>query len=285
MNPVSRRRRLPVGLWTVWAWLMVALGGVSIGAGIVGGILAPSVLLDVVSFWPLVVIPLAAALVLWKRRSSKAGAVPPLLVITIVAMVVGLHLLGWSKLPSAAADLIGPPTQDGTVSLTISLPGALAVDAGDAPLYVVELDRAGGSLGVPEALELSNDGALSIDIAQRDGGRWFRTKGWALRLARRPVWSLYLTSPELDADLQELAIDSLTVNGSGTVLLGPSPAAVTVTGTFTFGVTPGASVEVHGSATVPSGWEPTDDGYRSPGTGSPISVSVTEGSQVVIKEV
>ncbi len=271
-------------MWTVWAWLMVALGGVSIGAGIVGGILAPSVLLDIVSFWPLVVIPLVTALVLWRRRSARAGAVPPLLLITIVALVVGLHLLGWSKLPSAAADLIGPPTQDGTVSLMISLPGALSVDAGEAPLYTVTLDRAGGSLGVPEALERSADGALSIDIAERDGGRWFRTKGWMLKLARRPVWSLHLTSSQLDADLRELAIDSLSVDGSGVVLLGPSPAAVTVTGTFTLDVTPGASVEVHGSAAVPSGWEPTDDGYRSPGSGASISISVTEGSQVVIKE-
>jgi len=284
VNPINRRRRLPAGLWTVWAWLMVALGGVSIGAGIVGGILAPSVLLDIVSFWPLVVIPLVTALVLWRRRSSRAGAAPPLLLITIVALVVGLHLLGWSRLPSAAADLIGPPTQDGTVSLMISLPGALAIDAGDAPLYTVALDRTGGSLGVPEALERSADGVLSIDIAQRDGGRWFRTKGWMLTLARRPVWNLHLTSPQLDADLRELAIDSLTVDGSGTVVLGPSPAVVTVTGTFTLDVTPGASVEVHGSATVPSGWEPTDDGYRSPGSGVSISVSVTQGSQVVIKE-
>lgn len=284
MNPISRRRRLPVGLWAVWAWLMVALGGVSIGAGIVGGILAPSIVLDVVSFWPLVAIPLVAAVFLWRRHSPKAGALPPLLLIAIVALAVGLHLLGWSKLPSAAADLIGPPTQVETVSLTISLPGPLAVDAGDAPLYTVKLDRAGGSLGVPEALERSADGALSIDIAQRDGGRWFRTKGWLLKLARRPVWNLRFTSPQLDADLRELAIDSLTVVGSGTVFLGPSPATVTVTGALTLDVAPGASVEVHGSATVPPGWEPTDDGYRSPGTGSPISISVTEGSQLVIKE-
>jgi hypothetical protein len=105
-----------------------------------------------------------------------------------------------------------------------------------------------------------------------------------MKLARRPVWSLHLTSPQLDANLRELAIDSLEIDGSGTVLLGPSPATVTVTGTFALDVPAGVPVEVHGSASVPSGWEPTDDGYRSPGSGTSISISVTEGSQVVIKE-
>ncbi len=284
MNSISRRRRLPAGLWTVWAWLMVALVGVSIGAGIVGGILAPSVLLDVVSFWPLVVVPLIAAVVLWRRRSSRTGAVPPLLLITIVSLVIGLHLLGWSKLPSSAADLIGPPAQQGTVSLSISLPGRLVIGVGDSPLYTIRLDRAGGNLGVPEALERSTDGVLSVDVHQMDGGRWFRTEGWTATLARSPVWKLDLSSTQLEADLRELAIDSLTVDGSGTVLLGSSPATVAVSGAITVGVAPGTAVEVHGSASVPAGWERTDDGFRSPGTGSSISIAVTEGAHVVIKE-
>jgi len=285
VKPLRRGRRLPTGLWTIWAWLMVALGGVSIGAGIVGGILAPSVILDIVSFWPLVAIPLVVAIVLWIRRSSRAGAVPPLLLITIVLLVVVIHLLGWAKLPSSAADLIGPPTREGTVSLSISLPGPLSVHADDSPLYEVRLDRAGGSIGVPEALERDADGVLAVDIHERDGGRWFRTDGWAATLARSAVWKLELSSPQFEVDLRELAVDTLSVDGAGTVLLGPSPSTVTVDGTVTIGVPAGTAVEVHGDATVPAGWQQTDDGFRSPGTGSSIEVSVTEGARVVIQEV
>lgn len=264
---------------------MVALSGVSIGAGIVGGILAPSIILDIVSFWPLVIIPLVVAIVLWIRKSSRAGAMPPLLLITIILLVVVVHLLGWSKLPSAAADLIGPRTQEGTVSLSVSLQGRLTIRAAASPLYEIKLDRVGGSLGVPEALERSTDGSLTVDVQERDGGRWFRTDGWTALLARGAVWKLQLSSPQLDADLRELALDTLTIDGAGTVLLGPSPSTVTVNGTVTIGVASGSAVEVHGDATVPAGWEQTEDGYRSPGTGPTVTIAVTDGAQVVIEDV
>jgi hypothetical protein len=277
---------VPASLWTLWAWLMVALGGVSIGAGIVGGILAPSVILDVVSFWPLVLVPVVVGLVLWRRQSSRVGAIPPLLLITILTLAVVLHLVGWSRLPSAAADLSGPSSQGvSTVALTITLPGRLAVHAGQEPLYTVRLDREGGSLGVPEALEQrAGEGALAVDVHQRDGGRWFRTDGWVVELAEGPAWDLDLSSPGLQADLRSLRVDSLTVDGVGDVLVAAAPADITISGTITVAVVSGAVVEVHGPATVPAGWQVTDDGFRSSGDGPVVRISVTDGADVVIKE-
>jgi hypothetical protein len=264
---------------------MVALGGISIGAGIVGGILAPTVLLDIVSFWPLAAIPLIAGIVLWRRRSSKLGAVPPLLLLSFVMLVVVLHLIGWSKLPSAAGDLIGPSAADvSEVSMTVSLPGALAIREGDGPLYVVRLARSGGSLGVPEALESSVDGTMDVDIHQRDGGRWFRTNAWSAVLNGGPMWTLDLSSPSLDVDLNGLNVGSAMVDGGGSVVAGASTSTISVTGSFTIEVPSGAKVEVYGSADVPGSWASTDDGFQSPGQGSSIVIDVTEGSHVVIKE-
>ena len=142
-------------------------------------------------------------------------------------------------------------------------------------------------MGVPEALERGGGSEpMSIEIRQRDGGRWFRTNGWSLRLATRPQWQLNLTSPSLDADLRSLSLISGEFSGSGSVLLGSPNGEMTVvvSGAITVEVPSGVVVQVDGSATVPANWEATADGYRSGGEGALVTISVTEGSQAVIKQ-
>ncbi|NOY54665.1 MAG: hypothetical protein GXP34_01630 [Actinobacteria bacterium] len=275
----------------IWAWLMVVLGGVSIAAGIVGGVLAPSVILDIVSFWPLLALAALVAVAFrpWRRTdSSRIGAIFPMLLITVLGVTVSLHLLGWSRLPSAAADLTGPGSDTASVvSLKVDLPGKLVLDSGEGALYTVKLDREGGRLGVPEALERGGgEETMFIEIRQKDGGRWFRTNGWAIRLAPEPAWNLSLTSPEFAADLRSLDVRSAEFSGSGSVLLGPPVEGmlVVVSGSVVVEVPSGVLVEVKGTATVPGGWETTSGGYRSAGQGPAIEVSVTEGSRVVIKQ-
>jgi hypothetical protein len=274
-------------MWVIWAWLMVAFGGVSIAAGIVGGILAPSVILDIVSFWPLVALGAVVGIVLLLLHRRLAGSLFPLLLIVVLAAAVGLHLLGWSRLPSAAADLSGPlPGSVSAASLKIDLPGKLAVGPGGGALYTVRLDREGGDLGVPEALESGPaNSTFSVEIRQRDGGRWFRTNGWTVSLDKSPVWTLDLSSMQLDADLRSLHVTQGTFQGSGRVAVGAEASELTVSGAIVLEVPADASVELHGPATVPAGWEATTDGWKSPGSSEAVvRVDVTDGSDVVIKQ-
>lgn len=268
---------------------MVVLGAVSIAAGIVGRVIAPSVILDVVSFWPLyaLAVVVATAVLPWRRGKAILSALLPLLWILVSGLVVALHLLGWSKLPSAAADLRGPDTgATSMATLHAELPGRLVVGAGDSVLYEVKVDRKGGTLGVPEALERGSDDEFSVDVRQRDGQQWFRTDGWSVFLSPLPRWDLRLTSPDLTADLRSLTLGAGEISGAGSISL-PVPDAdwnLVIDGTFTVEVPSGSLVEVTGAATVPAEWVPTELGMRSLGQGPVIAIAVTEGSQTVIKE-
>ncbi|NIA25713.1 MAG: hypothetical protein GWP04_09110 [Gammaproteobacteria bacterium] len=287
----DRGAGLPTGFWALWAWLMVVLGGVSIAAGIVGGILAPSVILDIVSFWPLLALAVlvAAALRPWRRpETSRLAAILPMLLITVLGVAVSLHLFGWSRLPSAAADLTGPAADAAsTVSLKVDFPGRLILGSGEGALYTVKLAREGGRLGVPEALEHGGgEETMFIEVHQRDGGRWYRTNGWTIRLAPQPSWDLSLTSPDFAVDLRSLDVRSVEFSGSGSVLMGPpvEGMVVVVSGSVVVEVPSDVLVEVKGTATVPGGWERLNGGYRSTGQGPSIEISVTDGSRVVIKQ-
>ncbi|MGZ8754922.1 MAG: hypothetical protein ACXW15_07000, partial [Acidimicrobiia bacterium] len=157
--PVERKGSSP---WTLWAWLMVVVVIVSIAAGVFGGILAPSVVLDVISLWPLVVgafFVAAALLPLRKHGPARVAAVLPLLLITMLGASVVLHLTGWEQLPSSSGDLIGPRVVGVEhAELTLDLTGRLLMAAGEGDLYAVRVERRGGSTGVPEALESDFEG-------------------------------------------------------------------------------------------------------------------------------
>ena len=282
----------PSSPWTLWAWLMVAVIIVSIAAGVVGGILAPSVVLDVISLWPLAVgafFVAAALLPLRKRGPARVSAVLPLLLITMLGSSVVLHLTGWDELPSSSGDLLGPAAagvQD--AELTLDLTGGLLVAAGDRDLYAVRVERRGGSTGVPEALESNfEEGPSFVVLHEVDGGRWFQTSGWELSLGVGPIWSLTLDSPDLQADLTGLQLKMLALAGNGSVSL-PSPGeaglACSVTGAYIIEVPAETAVELVGAATVPGGWVETVGGSQSPFAGPSILITVAEGARVEIRQ-
>jgi len=284
--------RRPSSPWTLWAWLMVAVAVLSIAAAVFGGILASSVVLDVVSLWPLVVgafFVAAALLPLRKRGPTRISAVLPLLLITMLGSSVVLHLTGWQQLPSSSADVIGPRAAGVEVAeLTLDLTGRLSVKAGEGDLYEVQIERSGGSTGVPEALESSFvDGPFFVVLREGDGGRWFRTSGWELSLDPTPAWTLVLDSPDLRADLTGLRLRALTVGGGGSVALplpGEAGAAITVDGVFVVEVPAETRVEVIGVSTVPGGWVETADGHQSPFAGSSLLITVMDGARVDIRQ-
>lgn len=286
-DPGSSRGSSP---WTLWAWLMVAVAAVSIAAGVVGGILAPSIVLDVVSLWPLAVgafLVAAALLPFRKRGPARISAVLPLLLTTMLGSSVVLHLTGWQPLPSSSADLTGPPAAGiPDAELTVDLTGRLSVVAGEGDLYDVRLERSGGSTGVPESLESNFDeGPLFVVLRETDGGRWFQTSGWELSLAAESMWSLVLTSPDLQGDFSGLGLSALTVGGSGSVGVprpGEAGLPVNVEGRFRIEVPGETRVEVIGPAMVPGGWVETIEGHQSPFDGPALVISVAEGAQVEI---
>lgn len=282
--------RRPSAAWTLWAWLMVAVAIVSIAAGVVGGILAPSVVLDVVSLWPLAVgafLVAAALLPLRKRGPARISAVLPLLLITMLGASVVLHLTSWRQLPSGSADIVGPRAVGvAEAELTIDLSGSLAVGAGAGDLYSVSIKRQGGSTGVPEALEsLFEDGPLFVVLRETDGGRWFQTSGWEVMLGTEPTWSLTLASPNVEADFTAIRIGELHLLGTGSLQL-PRPAendiAVGLDGVFNVEVPAETGVEIIGTAVVPGGWVETVGGHESPFPGASLIISVAEGSQVEV---
>lgn len=287
--PVERKASSP---WTLWAWLMVVVIIVSIAAGVFGGILAPSVVLDVISLWPLVVgafFVAAALLPLRKHGPARVAAVLPLLLITMLGASVVLHLTGWEQLPSSSGDLIGP-TVVGVehAELTLDLTGRLLMAAGEGDLYAVRVERRGGSTGVPEALESDFEGGpYFVVLREIDGGRWFQTAGWELSLGVGPTWSLVLDSPDLQADLTGLQLKGATLGGMGFVSLpgpGEDDISITVDGVFIIRVPAETGVEVTGVAMVPGGWIETTDGYQSPSAGPSILIRVVDGAQVEIRQ-
>ena len=284
--------RTPSSPWTLWAWLMVAVVVVSVAAGVVGGILAPSVVLDVISLWPLAVgafFVAAALLPLRKRGPARITAVLPLLLITMLGSSVVLHLTGWEQLPSSTGDLTGPSAAGvRDAELTLDLTGSLSISTGGGDLYAVKVERRGGATGVPEALESTfEEGPSFVVLREVDGGDWFQTSGWDLALAAGPVWSLVLDSPELDADLSGLQLKALELDGQGTVFLprpGEIETAATVEGVYVIHVPAETGVVVAGVAVVPGGWAETVEGHQSPFVGPSILITVVDGARVEIRQ-
>jgi hypothetical protein len=282
--------RRPSSAWTLWAWLMVAVATVSIAAGVVGGILAPSVVLDVVSLWPLAVgafFVAVALLPLRRRGPARISAVLPLLLLTMLGSSVVLHLSAWERLPSASADVIGPRAVGiDDAELALNLTGSLSIEAGEGDLYSVWIERSGGSTGVPEALESDfEDGPFFVALREIEGGRWFQTSGWELALDPGPTWSLTVDSPDLEANLTGMQLKSLSLGGAGFVAV-PSPVAVDIAinieGRYRVEVPAETSVRIIGAATVPGGWVETGDGHQSPYGGWSLVITVGEGAQLEV---
>lgn len=285
------RGRLP-SAWTLWAWLMVVAALVSIAAGVAGGILSPSVVLDIVSLWPLLLgafLIAAALLPLRKRGPARTAAALPMLILTMLGASVVLHLIRWDRLPSAAASLAGPPAAGvAEASLSLELPGRLDVGADGVVLYAVTPEHRGGSVGVPEALESEFEGGpLFILLRERDAGRWFRTAGWEVTLAAGTRWTLSISSPDLRADLRDLNLSSLGLSGRGAVTLpgaSGSDLAVSVSGDYVIDVPASVPVEVIGAAAVPGGWVPTEDGQRNLFEGFGLVLTVADGATVEVRQ-
>lgn len=272
---------------TLWAWLFVALLAVAMAIGIVGRVFSTAVVLDLVSFWPfLVVIFLVAATVLPRSRGRWLASVVPLLLIGWLVTAIVLHLNGWDQLPSSAARLSGP-IHIGTADMTLDVPGLIHVvgEASQPESYLVHPRRAGGDVGAPEALERQDDTSLTIGLRPIDTSRWFESEGWDISLDERITWSLDITATRFTLDLTTLDLTAVVATGDGTILTplpGENTADLELRGNVTVVVTPESIVSVIGDASVPVGYTATEEGFRS-GEGDPTLVITVASGDVAVE--
>lgn len=282
---------VPKSVWPIWAWMMVGVVVIVMGVGVVGGVLLPSVVLDVVSFWPGFLLAFLLAAALWplsRRFSSRLKATVPLLVLSWLGLAVALHLAGWSELPSSAGDLLGGPTEEIEVgSLSLEVEGLLRLSTGpQSDLYSVTMMRRGGPVGAPQALETLPNGSVEVDIVERPQSFWYSAAGWDVVLADSIPWTVAASAGNVEADLRSVAVRGGSFGGEGRIELGEveSGAVIVFDGAFDVSVAPGAVVVVEGEATVPDGWVVTELGHASPSTGDGYTLVVSGQSTVSITE-
>lgn len=256
--------------FTVAAWMLVVAVLVAGAAGVLGGILSSSLVVDLAALWPLPALAiLVGALVAWRGRSRRSGAVLPLAILSAFVLAGAIHLGGWDQLPSATARLSGPPPADlsAPTELIAQISGDLVVRAHpDGVAYRVDPILRGGSAGVPRATETSVDGAMSVTLeAAEETPSWYTFAGWRVGLHPDVTWRLVLNGT-IDADLTAVVLSSAAIAGSGTLRLGqpPGDVSVIIAGDFDVTVPPGVAVIVDGEAHVPASWEASGGGAVSP---------------------
>ena len=269
---------------------MAAMLTTAAAVAISTSVLSPGVVLDAISLWPGVVPFVVALLVVafrkaWRRR---AGAVPPLLIITWLLLASAAHLSGWVALPSSSAELVGPinsaPVELATA--TISPRGRLIVESStDDALYQVRFLRLGGPVGVPAAEEITGGSGLNISVSDRGTTHWFRYAGWRLLLRPETIWNLNLGG-DVSGNLSALTLGSLTLNGSGSVTLNTATQStpVAILGSYVISLPAGAVASVRGEAEVPESWIETEDGFASGEAGEGWIMSVAEGGSLRVNQ-
>lgn len=279
--------------FTVAAWIIVAAMLVAGVVAVVGDILSSALVVDLVAMWPLLVLVVAVGLVAWwrSRRSGtpRAGAILPLSIISVLVLAVAVHLGGWDELPSAETRLVGPPPTElsSTVALTAQIDGRLLVGAvAGGAAYTVDPILRGGGVGVPEAVETSVDGEISIEMQAADAPDWYRFAGWDLGLSPDLSWRLVLNGA-MEANLSDLPVEALAAGGSGSVALGDPPdggGSVVVSGAFALSIPAGAAAVARGEVVVPDGWDEDGDTVRSPADGAAWRIRVEGDTPVRITE-
>lgn len=272
------------GIPPLWALPIGIAAGVF--ASVSAGVTSRAVFLDLAAWWPVWAGVVALVLVARGRYLGvvRLSGLVPLLVFALAVSFVTGHVQGWAAMPSASGHLVGPAPDFQRAAVTASIDGRLEV-VGDATfLYEVTPIRWGGEVGIPDAIEQTGDGAISVSIRPPDDPGLQAFRGWILRLSPEPVWDLSFEG-EITADLSRLSLGGLQLSGTGSVVLGPvGPATgAVVDGLFSIRFPDGAPVRVVGEADVPSGWERLPDGWHSPGPGVGWVVTVEPGSRLVVE--
>lgn len=282
--------RLAVGFGRAFprVWLL-PVGALTLLLGIAAsGRLSRAIAADLMAWWP-VWLGIAVAAVLLRERKIgrfRASGIVPVVALLFVGLFTWGHLAGWTIMPSASQRLVGPETGGFThASLEAGIDGVIEVRGGGEYLYRVEPVKRGGSIGIPTANEEMVETALSVVLqSPRDPGL-YSYAGWELILADGPRWSLVLDGA-VDADLRTLAVEDLSVDGSGTVELGEvaGETNVSVNGSFRLVLPPDIPARVVGQASVPASWTLDSRGAVSPVLGTGWVIDVRPGATLTVSE-
>lgn len=251
---------------------------VALGLGVVGRILSPTIVLDLVALWPM--LGLVVPAVVLGLRGGRRWALPPLVVLTWLLVGVGLHLGSLTGLPSTAA-AVEVDLGDASEGRLVLSAADLAVSIGEGP-FTISPRPTGGTGGVPVVERVAGGSAVSLAVSDDvERSVWFRFGSWDVDVPSSISWDMRVTAATVDADLTDLTVSRVElVVDSGVVRLGTttSSAVVEVDGTMTVVVPSGSPVTVVGEADVPAGWSATDGGAASPADGVGWLIEVVGGS-------
>lgn len=277
-------------IWAWWSWTMVAVVAMLIGVAVFVDILRPSIVLDLLSFWPLFAL-VAIAAVVWSRRRTvwpaRMGAAIALLALTGLLGTVALHLLAWSPLPSSVV-VDGPSFSGGGAQLgVLAGQGAVILESGpiDRAFQASLLPR-GGPVAMARATGIESD-PLRINLVQRGDPGLHRSEGWQVTIAESGRWVLSVQAVAIEADLRSTTVGNSVFEGAGTVQLDgvvPGSRIELAGGPFEIAVPAGVGIGVEGVAEVPAGWTVTEAGASSPeGSGGFVIVVVDETAVQIVQ--
>lgn len=277
----------PSRVWTVVTWASVGVLVVAGAVAVVGGLVSPAILLDLVALWPLgaLSLPLGAAAVI-RRRGGRLPAAAPLMLVTWALVTVVLYAGRWSLLPSASLgwELAATDARAGSLHLTSS--GMVTVGPGQLDTLVsVAPSLLGGDAGPPFGTSRETAAGVEVVVGERPEAGLATTKGWEVRIDPSLPWDLSVDADPVDLDLAGVPVSTVVVEGAGRIGLGAPTgrSSLTVDGDLVVVVPDGVAVEVYGEATVPTGWAPLGDGpgWRRPGTSPGWTITVLGGAASV----
>ncbi len=282
------RRASGPSRWVPRIWILPALIFTAILGLTAADVFSRSLVLDLVAWWPvwLGLIVLVALFGRLRLGRLKLGGLASILVAAVLVTFTAGHVVGWPLNPSATRYLVGPEAAGvEAADLTAVVAGELRVASGSAFLYEVDPLGRGGSVGLPSAVERSIGDMISVVLEAPSDPGFDTSAGWAVSLSESPRWALTLGG-DVDLDLTGMSVESLGVDGSGSIRLGAADdmVLVDVAGAFSIDVPVGVAVRVVGDAQVPASWTETSDGWRSPDDGFGWVITVPPGSAVSIAQ-
>lgn len=276
--------------WPLVAIGLAALSALGVALGVASNILSPSVWLDLLALWPLPVAGTVIALVMWLvTRRRRHLAMVGLSLFTWVTLGLALHLSAATWLPVAAATLVGPgPPEGSTGRLVIDLDtGTLQVGAGDTASYRVVPLRTGGGVAAPLGYEQQRGTEWTAAIVPRQEPGLFLFGGWDVTLSPAIGWSLELTAPQLELDLDGLGVSAVEIGpGTSRIRLGEASGepGLALSGNAILEIPADVPFRLVGSVTGPAGWPVTEDGLVSPAGSEGWVITVAPGAQVEVVE-
>ena len=117
----------------------------------------------------------------------------------------------------------------------------------------IDPTRRGGDTAPPAGAFRRQGSTLDVVVEERADPGWLGFSGWEVPSRSRCPVDVTVAAPEMSLDVSGLRISGLDVQGSGIVVLGDEPAAVTVSGDLTLVLPVGVAAVLTGSAHVPDG--------------------------------